>query len=145
MTATETISAAVLNKPLRITIKAAQTKNTMDFVLKQPTMALLIEVSTILSGINVNDIRDLLDSKNVFPFVARYAGTVLTVIAIILSENIDYTQRIYDFCRDNLTPAELYDLLLNIVTRIGITDFTKSIIGVIPMSLYNQREIIARL
>lgn len=137
------LAEAVTGRPLPITIKNDQTEESREFVIKQPTFELLIETSAILAEIGLNDVQDLFDKKNVFEFIVNHGDKVLKVLSIMLDSKVEYSQDTYDFLKANLTPHECFDVLSNIVLRIGTQDFQKSIIAMIPMSLHNQTEIIA--
>jgi hypothetical protein len=139
------LADAVSGRALPISIKNDSTGELKDFVIKQPTFELLIETSRILSEIGINEIQMLFEGKNVFTFILEHGDKVLKVISIILDRKVNYSQETFDFLRQNLTPWECYDLLSNIILRIGTQDFQKSIIEISPMSLFNQREIIALL
>ncbi len=133
--------AAVNNTPLPISITNGN--ETRNFELKQPTLELLIETSGILVEIGINEIKDIFESKDIFKFISNHGNKIIKVIAMILQEKINPSDELIAFIKGGLTPIEMYDVLLNITMRIGVQDFQKSIIGIVPMSLLNQEKIIA--
>lgn len=134
---------AVLGLPLPFSIKSNKTKEERHFTIAQPTFGLLIETSKILADIGVSEIGTMFEGKDVFKFIAKHGEKVLQIIAILLDDKINYTSDTYKYLKDNLNQLEIYDLLCHIVLRIGVQDFQKSIIGIIPISLLNQAELIA--
>jgi len=137
------LADAVSGRPLPVFIKDDRTGETREFEIVQPTFAMLMETSRILSDIGISNIQQLFEGQNTFKFIVDHGEKVLQVIAIILERRPDYTQETFDYLKNNLTPAECFDLLSNILLRIGTQDFQKSIIALTPMSLMNQRELIA--
>jgi len=137
------LADAVTNNPLPISIKSETTSEVRKFVILQPSFGILIHVSGLLSEIRLEDLKSIFESKNIIKYINQYGNTIIEVVSIILDRRIDYTKDTFEFIRDNLTAYELYDLLTNIVLRIGVQDFQKSIIATTSMSLLRQREIIA--
>jgi len=131
---------AVNNNPLPISItNGTETRN---FEIKQPTLGLLIETSGILVEIGITEIKDIFEGKDIFKFISNHGNKIIKVIAMILQEKTNPTDELITFIKGGLTPFEMYDVLVNITMRIGIQDFQKSIIGIVPMSLLNQEKII---
>jgi hypothetical protein len=137
------LADAVSGRPLPIIIKNDKSGEERKFMIYQPTFAMLIETSKILSEIGLNEIENLFRGKDIFTFISVNGEKILKVISIILDRNVDYSKETFDYLKENLTPGECYDLLANITLRIGVRDFQKSIVELIPMSLMNQMEIIA--
>ena len=139
------IAEAVTGKPLEISVKCNDSDEVRDFKIKQPSFGLLIETSRIFSEIELTEINNLFENKNVFKFISVHGEKVLSIISMILDNKVKYREETFEFLKENLTAYECYDLLANIALRIGIQDFQKSIIGMIPMSLLNQGELIASM
>jgi hypothetical protein len=137
------LADALSGRPLPVSILNDATGERRDFEIKQPTFEMLIETSRILSEMQVKDIEALFGMKNIFEFIAVHGAKVLQIIAICFDRKVKYSNDTYNYLSKNMTPAECYDILTNIVLRIGISDFQKSIIAIAPMSLFNQTEIIA--
>ena len=137
------LADAVSGKAWTFSVKDDETGEEREFKLKQPTFKLLIETSKILSEMSIENVQDFFDSKNMFSFISEQSDKVLKVITICVTRKVEYKQSDFDYFKNNLTPAEAYDVLANIVLRIGTQDFQKSIIATAPMSLFQQAEIIA--
>lgn len=135
------LADALNNNPLPIEIKG--TSETRKYELKQPTFKILIETSKLISEIGINDFQDIFNEKNVFQFIGEHGEKITRLIAIVLEGKTEIEKDTIDFIQLNLNAHEVYDLLSNIILRIGVQDFQKSIIGIIPMSLLNQGELIA--
>jgi hypothetical protein len=134
---------AIIGKPLPVTIINDKTGEKKEFLVTQPTFELLIETSRILAEIGIKEIAQVFEGKNIFDFIGTHGPKILEVISIILDRKIEYSKETYDFLSQNLTPSECYDLLSNIILKMGTSDFQNSIIKTTAMSLINQKEIIA--
>ncbi len=138
------IAEAALDKPFRFVVKSeTQEEDVRSFVVKPPTFRTLIATSGKLAKIGITDYEALFQDKNVFQFISEHGNTVLEVMCILIAGKEEYDAETYSFLQDNLTPWELYDILIGISLRIGIQDFQKATIGIIPMGLIQQAEIIA--
>lgn len=139
------LAAAVSGEPLPICITNDITGTTIDFKIYQPTFAILIETSKILLDIDIKSIEDFFENKNVFKFISEHSEKILKILAINIDRKVNYEEMTFNFLKESITPAQAYDLLANIILRIGISDFQKSIMVTPPMSLFNQAELIAVL
>ena len=137
------LADALTGRALPISIKNNNSDEVREYKIYQPSFGLLIETSRILSEIGINELEKIFEGKDVFKFISEHGEKVLQVISIILDRKLDYSKNTFEYLKENLTAFECYDLLLNITLRIGVQDFQKSIIGIIPMSLLNQEELIA--
>ena len=136
------LADALTGEALPISIKNNNSDEIREFEISQPTFKILIETSKILADIGINEMDAVFKGKDVFKFISNHGEKVLQVIAIILDKKIDYSPDTFEYLKENLTAFECYDLLTNITLRIGVQDFQKSIIGMIPMSLLNQEKMI---
>lgn len=135
------LADAVNNNPLPIEIKGS--KETRNYELKQPSFKILIETSRLISEIGITEIDKVFKGKDIFKFIAEHGEKVVLIIAMALENSSNIKKDTIDFLQNNLNSFEIYDLLSNVILRIGVQDFQKSIIGTIPMSLLNQRDLIA--
>ncbi len=137
------LADAVSGSSLPISVKNDLTGEERSYEIKQPTLAMLLETSKHLADLEIESIEDFFNGKKVFSFMYQKTDLLIKIAAINLDYRTDYTNETFEFLKTNLTVPELYDLLSNIILRLGIGDFQKSIIASAPMSLFSQAEIIA--
>lgn len=114
-----------------------------EFRLKPPSLAKMMKISKLLLTI---DIDEILNTKtSVFEIYNKYGKVMLEVLYNLLQGKDEFNEETKKFISDNLTAPELYELILQGVSSMGIGHFRKSIIAVQAMSLLNNREMIARL
>ncbi len=133
---------AVTGDPLPIKVLNNSSKEVREYLLQQPSFRILLATSKILADIGLKDIEAVFEGKDIFKFIGEHGEKVLKVLATVLDNSVVYSEDTFEFLRDNLTAFECYDLLSNVVLRIGAGDFQKSIIKLTPMSLLNQEKII---
>lgn len=114
-----------------------------EFCLKPPSLAKLMRISKILLTVEIEDI--LNPESNVFEIYSKYGDVMLEVLYILIETDKRFDDEMKNFISANLTAPELYELVLQGVSSMGIGHFRKSIIAVQAMSLLNNREMIARL
>lgn len=135
----ETISRAVLQQPYTfgITDKSGKEKK---FSIKPPCLGCLLKISEILINVNYDEIAK---SKDVFNQVVNHTDSIVETVCLLIQNSDRYPKWLFDYVKNNLTAAELFELFSETIARLGVADFQKSIIASQAMSLLSDRSRIA--
>jgi len=134
---------AVLERPYSFKIVDDKTKDVHELKIHPPCVAVALLIAKKLLTIDYKAI--LNNDKDKYDQLVEYADILIEVVCLFITNKADYDKKLFNLVKNNITLTDVLELLLEGYARFAVRDFQLSIIVCLPMSLFEEREIIALL